>query len=117
MEKTQYELEHAGKTYTLRKMNPFLKSQFAQAVDSVQKLAATFDNQELGHASGILQHVTPLIWAFLTPDDKKSIGTFDEFLDNVDEAQIGKFFNWAAQECERAKLFLETEKTGNPVPA
>ncbi|MEM0951931.1 MAG: hypothetical protein AAGI66_07295 [Cyanobacteria bacterium P01_H01_bin.74] len=118
MQNTQHELIWNDKTYTLRKMNPLLKAKYLEVY-------IQFKNEEIKnpHAEltdivtsvAILKAGAPLIWEFLTPSDKNQIGTFDNFIDDLNELELGKFFLWATKEVEKTKDFLEQEqmKVGN----
>lgn len=123
-----FELVLGGKTYTTLKVTPMLRGKLLQILAYTQKETEGYTQDEIqtlqwlqvAIAGALYEHAPPVMWDFLKPEDKVSIGTKENFLNQLDAPVISAFFTWAVGVINEANDFLEPSQavaTAPPSPS
>lgn len=98
------------KTYISKKMNPkrkgmIFKEIFAKITPSTKN---ELENKNMINQFSVLisEDIPKLMWEFIKDDDKKNIGTYEIFLDEVDDDSCTNFLRWCYKAVEKINNFL-----------
>lgn len=131
MENNQHELVFKEKTFTLSKLTPSLKgkviqmqAQYRMGLKAISSnlseadLATAIENDpdvQLFMFGLMVELIPPLIWEFFSPQDKQAVGTKENFLENLDQAETIKFQDWLTAQSKRTQDFLASTEAQSPV--
>lgn len=117
--KESFEFEIAGKTYISKKMTPILRAKLMKVLPLAKFVTLdgkTEDTQaNLDIISDILETFPPTMWEFIKDEDKKLVGTYQTFLEELDKniPMIIEFIQWSAEKIKELNDFLSV-KSGAP---
>lgn len=109
-----FEFSYNEKTYVTKKLNPGRKSKVIKSI--VSPMSAS---QEAADISVQLEFIatasdnTPeVLWAFIKDEDKKEIGTFEKFIDEIESEVCDKFTIWAMSKIKESNDFFVEKNQG-----
>jgi|GEM_PF-6282365 len=110
-----FEIVVGNKTYTTLKVTPILRGKLMQLLAEVRKAAFGYTQEEVEQydwlqlriAGALYESAPPVMWDFIRPEDKTSIGTKEGFFENLDPKVISAFFQWTNQILTETNDFLE----------
>ncbi|MCK4499649.1 hypothetical protein KAU11_04085 [Candidatus Babeliales bacterium] len=98
------------KTFVTKKINPVRKGLILRniiaKIDS-KKIAGDMQNAVLATADLVEKFTPAVLWEFIKDEDKKIIGTYEKFLDELDDESVGLFLQWAYESVGRMNAFLQ----------
>lgn len=111
MEKT-IEIVVDDKTYISKKINPVRKALIIR--DIISKMTPEKKRNEhesvLAMADLIENSAPKVIWEFVKDDDKKIIGTYEKFLDSLEDDSCTAFLKWSIESVNKFTNFLADDK-------
>lgn len=124
--KAQFEFVIAGKTYTSKKVTPQLRGRITKVTALLLKSAeeSGISRETLSNpdnypdwlrvliSGSLWEHLPEIMWDFLNPEDKTSIGTRDNFYDALTDESVTLFYAWAQSNISQANEYLK--KTSEP---
>lgn len=96
------------KTYISKKMNPKRKGLIIRELFSRVTPDENIKNKEtLGNFADLISEDVPrIMWDFVKDEDKQKIGTYDYFLENIDDDSCTNFLKWAFEAVKKINNFL-----------
>lgn len=110
--KVSFEFEINGRTYVSKKMTPPLRARLLKVLPFLKfsDLAANQNDLKmtLDVMADTFELVPSLMWEFIQDADKKDIGTYQSFLESLDDnmGMILKFLEWGVKKVEELNNFL-----------
>lgn len=105
--KDTFEIVCNEKTYVSKKMNPIRRALVVEKI--VNKLGETKQDPVSGANTMIAlfkENLPKTMWEFIKDDDKKVIGTYDVFVENLDDHNTMQFLNWCLEKVKEVNDFL-----------
>lgn len=107
-----FELEILGKTYVTKKMTPILRARLLKVLPFLKFSDLNENKNDLKLTLEVMadtfELIPPLMWEFVKDEDKKLIGTYQTFLESLDEnmQMIVAFVEWGIRKVKELNDFL-----------
>jgi len=107
MEKT-IEIVVNEKTFVSKKINPVRKALIIREIISkmTPKEKRNENESVLAMADLIENNIPKVLWEFIKDEDKKIIGVYEKFLDNLEDDSCIEFLKWCIESINKFNSFL-----------
>ena len=117
--KENFEIICNDVTYTTKKMNPVRRAVVMEKiVGRMGSITQNDDNKaNVGIMAALLKSDLPeVMWDFIKDDDKKNIGTYEKFVDEIDDKSSMEFLSWVLAKVQELNSFLENSQKAQVSP-
>ena len=100
-------------TYTSKKMNPIRRALIIKKLVAKMTVKNIQADPKVGvDALGDLfeKNLPEVMWEFVKDDDKTKIGTYEKFVDDLDDKCCMNFLDWSIGKINQVTDFLEQSK-------
>ncbi|MHA1972972.1 MAG: hypothetical protein ACTSW1_08265 [Candidatus Hodarchaeales archaeon] len=107
--KNTIEIIYEETVYISKKMNPVRRGLITKNISG--KLGAGNDENDIQKGIETMAelfdtHLPETMWEFIKDDDKKDIGTYEKFVEGLDDKNTQEFLKWAAAKVGEINTFL-----------
>lgn len=110
--KESFEFEIAGKTYVSKKLTPILRAKLLKTLPFLKFQELDLKKNDLKITLDLMadtfENIPPLMWDFIKDEDKKNVGTYQIFLEELDKNidSILSFIKWGIEKIQEINDFL-----------